>query len=274
MILEKLKYINHRGEVFDFAAEGIWTELSDLHDYAWSISTRNRRITALYRDITVRKLPVTIVCCTEDEGVNVRNRLFETVEKDVLAGQYGRLVLGDYYYRCYITGSQKSDYLISRRHMRVTLTVTTDRPVWIRETTFSFLSAAQGSVHSADAACDYPFDWYNAMNSGQLLNTGFMPCDFRMILYGPVTTPVVYVAGHEYKVNCVIGDGEYLTIDSGSKTILLTQNDGSQVNHFADRGRDQYIFQQIKPGRSDVTWDKSFVIDIVLLEERSEPKWT
>jgi hypothetical protein len=274
MILEKLKYINHRGEVFDFAAEGIWTELSDLHDYAWSFSTRNRRIAELYRDITAHKLPVTIVCRTENEGINVRNRLFETVEKDILAGQYGRLVLGDYYCRCYITGSQKSDYLISRRHMRATLTVTTDLPVWIKETPFRFLTDRQSSVRSQDFAHDYPFDWHNSMNSDWLANPNFVSSNFRLIMHGPVANPAVFINGHEYRVNCTIGADEYLTVDSSLKTVTLTHIDGTQSNRFADRSRDQYIFQPIPPGRSAVLWDKSFIIDIILLEERSEPRWT
>lgn len=273
MIRENLKYINHVNEEFDLSANGVWVEESDLHDYNWKMLLKNRRIAAFYRDVTTRKLPVVIVCATAEEGLAIRNRLFEVAEKDVLANRYGRLVCGAYHLRCFITGSEKSSYLISPRHMRTALSVTTDLPVWVRETSYTFLPAA-AAARTLDHSFDYPFDWHSAMDSDQMINTGFTACAFRMVVYGPVTSPAVYVNGHEYKVNCTVGANEYLTIDSADKTIYRTINDGTQINHFADRSREQYIFRPIPPGRCTVTWDEGFKVDIVLLEERGEPKWT
>ena len=59
-----------------------------------------------------------------------------------------------------------------------------------------------------------------------------------------------------------------------SKKIYVTAIDGTITNVFNLRSRDSYIFDKIAPGMSSVTWDGNFGVDITLLEERSEPKWT
>lgn len=272
MIQEKIKYRNHLNEEFDLSADGIWVEPSALHDYLWSFNTRNRRIASFYRDITTRKLPVVIVCRTPEEGIAARNRLFEVTEKDVLTNRCGRLIVGDQYLRCFITGSEKSSYQYDGRHMRATLSYTAEYPAWVRETVYSFRPTQ--ATEGLDPPADYPFDYYSGLDSDQLVSTAFTDCAFRMILYGPVNDPAVHINGHTYKVNCTVGENEHLTIDSIAKTITLTKNDGTQVNCFDDRDREHYIFRQIPPGRSIVTMEQLFPVDIILLEERSEPKWT
>ena len=67
---------------------------------------------------------------------------------------------------------------------------------------------------------------------------------------------------------------EDLTIESTAKKIFVTRNDGSVVNHFNDRNKQSYVFEKIPAGMNDVTWDGDFGFDIILMEERSEPKWT
>ena len=84
----------------------------------------------------------------------------------------------------------------------------------------------------------------------------------------------VYIAGHAYTVNCDAETGEYITIDSVAKTITKTAKDGTITNIFNLRGRESYIFEKIPTGEISVSWDGDFDIDIILLEERSEPKWT
>lgn len=274
-MLEQLTYRNHLNETFSFGENGVFVDESEIHDYEWTVQKQGNRVTGLEYGITKRKLPVIIICDTEEAGIEARNRLFEIAEKDALAMEYGRIVLGDYYYKCYITKSQKKEYLKTKRLLRLTLTLTTDRPYWCREESFAFLPSvttfSAGKI--SDYPMDYPMDYHTVVANTELYNGGFVPSNFRLIIYGPASEPVVYIGGHAYSVNCEIGDGEHLTVDSVAKTILLTAVDGAQVNKFHDRGRESYVFQKIKPGANAVTWDGGFGFDVVLLEERSEPKW-
>lgn len=376
-MLEQLIYKNHMNEVFEFGKDGIFVDTSDLHDYEWTVTKRNERITNLYRKIGKRKLPVKIVCRSEAEGIAARNRLFEVVEKDVLAMKHGQIILGGYYFKCFVTASKKTDYQRSKNIMQATLTLTTDFPYWVKESTKMFsttlketkivylsdtvvygrggttaicavslpsvgsnvaviwdgveyvctrynvdgtfsnigneslsglgdidgrepfgIATEDGlhiSIHSADGGqhvisiksvgsessgaenadypFDYPFEYYTRLANDNVNNTGFTASNFKLIIYGACVSPSISIGGHTYKVNCSVGENEHLTIDSAEKKIYITSSTGEVVNKFNSRGREDYIFEKIKPGTHNVVWDGSFGFDVILLEERSEPKW-
>lgn len=273
-MLEQLTYKNHMNEVFEFGKDGIFVNTNELHDYEWDVTKKGSRISSLDYKISKRKLPVVIICETDEQGTAARNRLFEVMEKDALAMQYGKIIIGDYYLRCFITKSQKKKYLNTKRYMSLTLTVTTDYPYWVKETKHIFRSTGNVDGKNLDYSYDYPFDYFPAVTNGELNNTNFVASNFRMVIYGACTNPAVYVSGHKYTVNCTVAANEYLTIDSVAKTIYLTANDGTTTNVFSKRDRDSYIFEKIPAGINTVAWDGEFAVDITLLEERSEPKWT
>lgn len=272
-MLERLKYKNHLNEVFDFGKDGIYVETNDLRDYEWKVTEKNNRITALERVTGSKSLPVVIICNTEDEGIRIRNKLFEATEKDVLAMKHGQIIIGDYYFRCFVTKSQKADYLISKRHLRLNLTLTSDFPYWVKETSH-LLEGGKSGAANVDYPFDYPFDYVGTNQLDYIINANFVSSNFKMIIYGACSNPTVYVNDHTYQVNCDVAADEYLTIDSVAKTVTLTKGDGTIVNQFRNRCRDSYIFEKIPSGKLPVTWDGALKMTIILLEERSEPKWT
>lgn len=272
-MLEQLKYKNHLNEVFEFGKDGIYINTNDLHNYTWTVTQKGNRISGFNYGIQTRTLPVIIMCDTAEKGISARNMLLEVVEKDVKALQYGQIIIGDYYFRCFVTGSSKAEYLINKRYITISLTLTSDSPYWVKETSNAFNSNV-----AVDGGLDYPFDhsfnYPSSASISTLTNTGFVPSDFRLIIYGPCTNPYIIVGDHNYKVNCVVNSGEYLTIDSVGKKIYLTELDGTTVNKFNDRDKTSYIFEKIPSGKSPVAWDGEYCFDLILLEERSEPKWT
>ena len=276
-MLEQLKYKNHVNEVFEFGKDGIFVDMNELHDYEWTVTKKGNRISSLDYAISKRKLPVVIICDTEAKGIAARNKLMEVVEKDVLAMKHGRIIIGDYYFRCFVTKSQKKNYLTTKRWMEITLTLTTDFPYWVKESTMQFgnrLPSSPSVGKNLDFAHDLPYDFYSGFNMRDLNNTGFVKTNFKIIIYGAASNPSVFIGGHEYGVNCDIGENEYLTIDSLSKQVYLTGNTGEITNKFNDRNKDSYIFEKIPPGSNHVSWTGDFGFDIILMEERSEPKWT
>lgn len=273
-MLERLKYSNHQNEVIDFGTMGIYVNTSELRNYEWSAVVRNNKITGFERGVTKRSLPVVIICEDEASGIAARNRLYEVTERDVLARQPGKIIVGAYYYRCFIVKSQKSDYLRTKRMMVDTLTTLSDNPYWVRESVYSFAPDPGGGSGYLDHPYDYPFDYSNRSASNELNNSGFSNSKFQIHIFGAVSNPSVSIGGHIYGVNCTVEEGDYLTIDSLEKKIYLTASDGRQANVFAYRLRQSYVFEPIKPGVNTVAWDGSFTFDVTLLEERSEPKWT
>lgn len=276
-MLEKLTYVNHAGEVFEFGKDGIYVNTSNIHDYEWSTTTKGDRISAFTRKVSTRSLPVVIICDTAENGIAARNRLLEVTDKDVLAMEPGKIIIGGYYFKCFVTKSSKGSYLTNKRYMKITLTLTSDYPYWVKETTFPFLAGGNETSETSaylDFDYDYPFDYAVDTTTDKVANSGYVAANFRLIIYGACSNPAVYINDHKYQVNCEIGTNEYLTIDSVTKKIYLTENDGTIINKFADRSKDDYIFEKIPDGNNTVSWDGGFGFDLTIIEERSEPKWT
>lgn len=274
-MLERIRYINHLNEEIEIGTRPIYANSNELRDYAWSYTARNNRISSFYRAIAKKTLPILIACKSKDDGYDARNRLFEVFEKDVLANKPGKFVIGDYYLGGFVTESKKSDYIPDKRLMRVTFGVVTDKPYWISEKTTKFIiGEAAGTDSYLDYLYDYSYDYANSLGGAVVFNSGIRPANFRMVIYGYQLNPSVYIGGHEYTVNAEILDGEYLTVDTVKKTIVLTRKDGTEVNCYKCRNRDSYIFEQMPVGENVVTAADGLRVDITILDERSEPKWT
>ena len=274
-MIEQIKYINHRNEVIEFGKAGLYVNESDLHNFAWSVTSKNNKISGFKKGIVSKTIPLVIKCATDAQGLAMRNRIFEVMEKDVLAVKHGRLVIGDYYLKCFAVESKKSDYSINNGYMKISLKISTDFPYWIKEKTVTFGYGSGGSEGTnLDFNRDFPSDYTSNMLGQALNNADFVESNFIINIYGAAENPSVVIAGHTYEVGTSIAANEYLTIDSTNKTVILTHTDGSTTNCFNLRNKDSYIFQKIPSGLSNVSASGGFKFDVILLEERSEPKWT
>lgn len=276
-MLESFKYINHVGEMLEFGVNSLFANENDLRDFSWSVNSKNDKISGFYKGIVTKTIPIIMKCKTAEDGAALKNRIFEVFDKDVLAMQHGKIIIGDYYLKCFITDSVKSSYLINKGLMLLEITAQTDFPEWIKETTTAFRpdAAAEGESVFLDFAYDFIYDFKNGLSTGVLNNTNFVDSNFRIVIYGEVSNPTLFIDGHEYSVDVDIAKGEFLTIDSVNKTIVLTKKDGQQVNCFNKRNKDSYIFKKIPSGMITTNSPNDNIsFDITLLEERSEPKWT
>ena len=273
-MLEKLQYINHMNEVLEFGAGKLFINENDLHDYSWDVTSKNNRISGFTKGIITKTVPIIMKVDTEQEGVELRNKLFEVFEKDILSNKHGKIIIGDYYLKCFITANAKQDYLIQKGYMRLNVKITTDFPYWIKETRTNFNYGNNKSVgKNLDYNRDFPSDYTSNLNVTQLNNTNFVASNFILTIYGACENPVVTIAGHNYAVNVSLVENEYLTIDSTNKTIVKTSATGGTENCFNLRDRASYIFEPIPTGNLQVSSSSDFKFSVVLLEERGEPKW-
>lgn len=272
---EKIRYINHLNESIDFGENGIYIAASDIHDYDWNVNSANNKISSFSKSITNRNLPVTIFCKTAEEGIEVRNRLVELAEKDVLMNKPGRLVIGDYYYKCYITASKKSDYLKTKRLMITELTITTDYPFWILEKKKSFFpSQKPTNTGNLDFPFDFAFDFANAEKGASAWTIDhFTDNHFRMTIYGPCENPKILINHYPREVVTSLDSNEYLVIDSKNHTVMKYSSNGNSENLYNNRQKQQSIFEKIPSGQLSLNWNGDFGFDLLLFIERSEPKW-
>lgn len=272
-MIEQLKYINHMNEVLEFGQDKLFINKNDLRDFTWKITSKNDRISGFTKGIVTKTIPIILKCGSEKEGITLRNKLFEIFEKDVLALKHGKLIIGDYYLKCYVTESKKSDYFLHKNYMKLTLKVSTDFPYWVKETSSTFNYGQSKVEGDLDFNRDFPFDFMSSLIGKKLSNTNFVPTNFKINIYGACENPRITIAGHDYEVKTSVGANEYLTIDSVNKTIVLTHVDGTKENCFNKRNKDSYIFEKIPVGSFNVSSNNSFKFDVVLLEERGEPRW-
>lgn len=276
-MLEQLKYVNHLGEELVFGRDGFYVNENELYNVLWQVDSVNDKISGFSRGTQTRYLPVRIACSSQADGMQKRNKLFEIPERDVLSMQYGRLFVNGYYCECFIVESKKTRYAISERYMEAELSITTDRPAWIKETELQVLRDNEWES-SEGTGLEFPFGFMFDLGKTVyrkviLNNPSFFDSNFRMEISGKAVNPTVYINDHEYQVNTIINDDETLVIDSGRQKIYTVDRYGTRTNAFDARGRDDYIFQPIASGDMTVRWDNSFDMSIYLLEERSEPKW-
>lgn len=279
-MLEKFIFENHLGQRFEGLPNGVYLNHSDLRDYSWSYDTINSRISRFYRKTTDRKLPLTVICKTDDEAVKVKNRLMEIAEIDIEAMLPGKIIVGDYYTTGFITASVKSNYMIKKRFCKIVLTLTSEDPMWYRGQKYSFFSDGTSTISDGNGSTktDYPWDYKWGYADSQAANR--IVCDsvrgnaFTLKIYGEITNPVVLIGGHSYAVDGTVKAGESLLIDSLTKTITLTKATGEKENWFDKRNRTSYIFEPIPPGQHLVVKNGTFGVDLTVIEKRSEPKWT
>lgn len=272
-MLKEIKYVNHVNETIKLDTPQIFVQDCDLYNFEWSVTSKNDRISGFRRGIKSKSVTLIIKGSTPDECNRLCDRLSDVMEKDTLAVEPGKLFVGEYYLKCFVVESKKTEYVKKQGFVKVTLKVTTDSAFWTKEsiTTFGYGIANKGD--NLDFHGDFPSDYTSNMLGKQLNNTGFFDTNFKIVIYGLCENPGVTIAGHLYKVDASVARNEYLTIDSVNKTVTLVHTDGKVENCFHLRNKDSYIFKKIPCGVSNVSTSGDFKFDIVLLEERSEPKW-
>lgn len=119
----------------------------------------------------------------------------------------------------------------------------------------------------------YPYQ-YSSGALKSFLNDALVGSNFKLIIYGPVINPALYIGGHMYAVNVPVESDEYLEINSREKIIETVQSDGKRTSAINYRNRENYVFQKIPSGPVAVTWNNDFGFDLTLFDERSEPKWS
>ncbi len=269
-MLEKLTYINHLNERIVFGEGDILIGKNDMRDYEWNYETQYNKVLGFRRTITEKRLPVLVF---GDNRVQTANRMFEIIEKDILAGKPGKLYAGNYYLAGYFNASEKETYN-DRRFYKTTLKFVTTQRRWIYSRSFLFREDAAPQSGSLDYPHEYPFDYVSSSDIKNFTNTAFVPSDFIIKAYGPVTNPSVIINGDVHKVFCELRSNEYLEINAMEKTITRTTASGATVNEFANRDTQHYIFEKIPTGECNVVITPTCNVDITILEERSEPAWT
>lgn len=268
-----LKYTSSNGQTFDLKVGKFRTRTANYHDYSWSPQVTNLQYGAnVYRfDRDVVSYETTLTAFgTLDERRTFLNVLHAAFEHDIVTLTPGRITHGMYYIECYIIAS--STYY-DNPWTQNTLSIYCPYPFWRRDIDYTLKAAEADEYEYLDYPYDFPFD-YQATLPGfaMITNSGVKSADWKMVINGYVSNPIVVIGGMSVGVNAVIGSGETLIISSREKTVIKTSANGD-TNLFNARIKTNSIFDPLPSGELPVLWSGQFDINLTVYEERSEPLW-
>lgn len=275
-----LFYENSNGEIINLDEWPVVIEdIVDLFGNEWKYeATENKirnstKVNRFYKTSATKKINLQIFADSEEEFCETMDRLNDIADVDIISGSPGKLWYGDYYLTCYMIESQPKDYEDIFYAIDVEKTIVSFYPFWINKHTYDFHSYDTASSNNKRYLGKYPYRYANGLNSSYIINPHFTDANFQMIIYGPVINPMVTVGGTPYLVNIVLEEGEYLVIDSRDETVTKVMNNGERVNAFHNRQKGWKFFQKIPPGRQMISWTGKFEFDLIIYEERGEPRW-
>lgn len=276
-------YVNSNGRKIDLTKPPFIGEMSnDLFAFKWSYLTQGQavqKIVKFEKYMVEKKFHVLISGETDRDYYSNLEQFLQLTDVDINNLKMGRLYVGDYYLECYIFASGKPKKYIGTNKTLVQCSIICERGNWQSEALFRFTPAGGGGGGTTGYGFLYPYDYsydYSAPYSADtILNESYMDTDFKLVIYGAELSPEVMIGGNLYRVaNCQLDEGDYLTIDSKNKTVIVTRNDGDIENVFDKRDRAWNIFEKIKGGGNAVLTDGNKTFDLTLYYERSEPKWS
>lgn len=276
--MKDIYYVNSNNEKIDLLEPPYMLQTGELFGYKWNYESKQRlggggKITNIRKDLEERTLTLSIVNYGVENYEEAIDYLHEIADIDVLKKTPGRLYVGGMYLNCYVTASEKSEWEPEAGYIDVSLTLAVEYPMWVGENPYTFHSFGISSTNNKRYPRRYPYRYANGMNSTYIINPHFANSNFKLIIYGPVVNPMVTIGGVSYLVNAILEEGEYLVIDSRSRTIIKVKKNGEQENLYHNRQKGRNFFRKVAPGRQPVSWTGKFNFDLIIYEERGEPKW-
>lgn len=287
----KFYYVNSKGKRINFYEYPFIMQDGNLLNYSYSYEVSegsrqklvNVKKGAGERSFKLALLPNIEIGLSLEERRNAlksfADELFETFETDTANNVNGALWTDTgCYLPCRIIASDKDNngILNGLPFCFETFKIVSDKNAWIKPVTASFYPSE--SVDEQDGNLDYPYN-YEYDYAGSKTGVGYFAldhytsCDFEMVIYGPVSNPVVYINEHPYVIYTSINGGEYLVINSENATVDKVLITGERISVYDLRGKEFSVFSKLPGGNLVITWNGSFGFDLTAFVERSEPLW-
>lgn len=267
-----IKYVSGvSGAEYDLCKPPFAIKLEPLFNWKWEYESKTigkwNKIVQFKKGIT--ETQYTLLIQGEDTG-KVLQHFLRDCEKDIRNKKVGRLVTdNNYYLPCYITASDYKYWQYKAGCVECVITVTAEKPFWRNEKSYSFFKG-ESLIKTGDFAYpyDYPYNYYMNNNSKWLASDGGA-IYYKLVINGYAKNPSVKIGDMVVKVKAEVAVGEYLVVDSETKTILLYKADGTTVNCFGMRDFNYYIFNPIEEDNIEVNYDGSFEFTLTLIREVS-----
>lgn len=270
-------YINHNGDIINLSKwPVVLSNPEELLESAWSYTTTGTGVVDdFFKEGKEKEVVIEIFADKEEEYRHILNNITQVTETDVVQRVPGKIMVNDYYLRCYIVGWKYEDYEEDFYATSKKVKVLAEKWSWVKEISYYIKPYMEGieTTQGGDFGYDYPHDYARKIPTRRIINEGIEAVDFELTIYGVCENPTITIGNNVYRVNAAIEQNEYMRINTLTKKVYKVKNNGEQVNLFYLRDRDNYVFEKIPPGKNEISWDGTFGFDITIFDERSEPKW-
>lgn len=272
-----LRYVNGLGEEVAFSGRPspFFYGDTDIFDLTLTHETLGGSIVSLKPTI-------------KDMGLEVRmrggspsdiDRFVDVVSWDSDACKPGTLWAGSTYMRCYITAASFSNWQYLGSAADIKVTVTAERPVWVRSASQDIVPQAAERAGGLDYPHDYPHDYgYDEGSQTVLRNPFRLPARADIAFAGPCANPYAKIGDNRYQVNESARKGELIMVRGygDNRDIVVRGSDGVERSVFAKGVREPgaKVFGRIPPGDNEVLWPGTYPISVTMYEERMVPCWT
>lgn len=272
----RILYKNSKNEIVELTQQPyLMLAETGLFNYRYAYETEavNGHRT-YFLDTEPRLVKIAIFGSTEQEYNENIQKLMEVFDYDMRTDMDGRLYFDDFYLNCRITASTKPAKYLLKNLSVVEFEVSSENFNWLTENILNF-DKIEVTGGGYDYPYDYQYDFKQTVGGSVFTYDGYIPSDYRLTIYGRCVNPVISIGDWNYGVeNVELSEDEQLTIDSKNGTIIKTNSNGTIDNLFSKRLQDFNFRKKIDIGENIVAWNGQFAFDLLLYEDRSEPKWT
>lgn len=287
-----LKYISSNGIEFDLHDFDSAKLLSaDFHDVSWTPEVIVKQYGTVVNRFT--KGPQKFACTFRFKGdpskrkTQIDTFIFET-ENDVAKIMPGRIYWNNQYIDVYFDSHNCYPIDSGMGWTELKGEFYAPFPFWIEEK-FHHIDPNSGLYPEEGLPEDvkgypkdrgmvygYTYSYPYGVNSGVYHVDSPIGADFSVVIYGPISSFKMEIAGNNYQINYPLLLGEKLIVDSRDtlpidKKCYVVRQNGDEVNVFDYRDPTSTLFKRLPGGDVVVTCDTPYVMDIILYFERSGP---
>lgn len=280
----RVYYQNSAGQTFTLYGDGLtYIDIMELHSWEWSYSLANR-ITGFGGDASyfaryprTFDLELRMRGMNRDEFLTQMNRFHDITETDIISNTPGRLYVDDQYLVCYLAVSgDKPSHLKNSNFATRNVTVLAVEPFWCTPVTVNInpSTAQQTNENGKKFNLRYAYRYGTGVSGATIINNHYSVAPAVITFFGPASNPSITIAGVTYGVNETLTSTDRLVIDQTTHKIYTVSETGVQTNVFNSRNKEYDIFTPIPVGANIIVYSGDFVVQVIMIQQRSELKWT
>lgn len=275
----KIKYVSASGEVLDLSGGSFDAIPTALPSWELEAITLNNSVAGLRRNMPTFEIPLIIVANSPQDGIEARNALYTIPARDRSNLTPGRMYVNEWFIHGYLTASTVDNFWQLKSAAQYVLTFMATDQKWTYDYEFNIETRQEETDEWLNFSYDFPYNFGGKSANETVENINFMESPATIRMYGASVNPFVTIAGNTYQANVRLNEGDFLEVDTLNAKVTVRRVNGATENAFSkvygefEKGSGSYIFQPIPPGVAEVQWPGNFDVDVIVHDQRDEPKW-